>query len=104
MIIPGNLIFFPSNIFPYNSLGADASQVSCLGMSAVTSDPGRCSNSMLTGSEADHPYFCKYILNKIVVLQNLCLCQSPLVKTGCTQLLIWSSYQNDKCCFGLEMF
>lgn len=83
MITPGNPTF--SRIFS-PKIEADASQVPCLGMAAVTPAPGSCSDSVLTGLEADHPYFCKCTLNEIVVLENVCLCQSPIsfVKTGCT--------------------
>ena len=88
VITPGNPTF--SRIF-FPKIGADASQVSCLGMATVTPARGSCCDSVLTGLEADHPYFCKCILNEIVVLENVCLCQLPIsfVKTGCTWLDIW---------------
>lgn len=54
MIIPGTPLFF-LYYFPLKSLGAHASQVSCLAMPVVTLDPRSCSNSVLTGSEADRP-------------------------------------------------
>lgn len=46
-------------------------------MPAVTSDQRSCPNSGLTGPEAEHPYFCKYDLNGIV-LDDVRLCLSPL--------------------------
>lgn len=70
-------------------------------MSVLTSDLRSCSDSVLTGSEADHPYICKYASNKIV-LENVCL--SSFVKTDVPGLIFDQASKIINYVFSVKMF